>query len=173
MMGSEVSDLGILEDSPKRRPHKSMMFKVNRNPSQRELRTFVWAMPAGFSALALLAWLMAWRRAEDASLLAWTGSGWQFTTVTLIAVAAAFFVIPRLSPTAARRLYVAWMTLTVPLGILMSTILLSVIFFVVLPVFSLIVRFGDPLRKRLTADESYWETYKPHEPTLDRMRRLF
>jgi hypothetical protein len=41
-----------------------------------------------------------------------------------------------------------------------------------LPLFSLIVRFGDPLRKKL-GGATYWEPYRPHEPTLERMRRPF
>ncbi len=72
----------------------------------------------------------------------------------------------------ARPVYVAWMTVTVPIGLVMSTVLLTVLFVFVLPLFSLIVRWSDPLQKKLGAS-TYWEEYKPHEHTLERMRRLF
>ncbi len=65
------------------------------------------------------------------------------------------------------------MSLAVPLGIVMSTIALSILFFVLLPVFSLIVRRSDPLRKKITRSGTYWEDYKHYEPTLDRMQRQF
>ncbi|MEK7710827.1 MAG: hypothetical protein AAB341_02930, partial [Planctomycetota bacterium] len=64
------------------------------------------------------------------------------------------------------------MTATAPVGIVMSTILLTMLFMLILPVFSLIVRMGDPLRKKL-GGATYWEDYKAHEPTLERMRRPF
>ena len=52
-------------------------------------------------------------------------------------------------------------------------IMLTVLYFLLLPVFSLVVRFGDPVRKRLDPNGSYWEDHAPFKPTLDRMRRLF
>jgi hypothetical protein len=44
---------------------------------------------------------------------------------------------------------------------------------IVLPPFSLLVRRKDPLRRKRTKEGSYWEDYKPYEPTLERMKRLF
>ena len=67
---------------------------------------------------------------------------------------------------------IAWMSITVPIGIAMSTLLLTIMFILVLPLFSLIVRLADPLRKRLSGS-SYWENYPKHPPTLDRLRRPF
>jgi hypothetical protein len=69
-------------------------------------------------------------------------------------------------------LYVTWMRASTPIGLAMSTVLLSVLFLFMLPLFSLVVRLGDPLRKKL-GETTYWEDYKPHEATLERMRRLF
>lgn len=76
------------------------------------------------------------------------------------------------APGLARPIYMGWMTVTVPIGIVMSTILLTLLYFILLPVFALIVRSGDPLRRRLGAN-SYWEDYKPYEHSLERMGRLF
>jgi len=71
-----------------------------------------------------------------------------------------------------RPLYVAWMTGAMAIGAVMSTVLLTVLYFVLLPVFSLI-RFKDPLRLKLKAEGSYWEDPSPHEATLDRTSRQF
>ena len=55
----------------------------------------------------------------------------------------------------------------------MSTVMLSLVFLVLLPVFALIVRRSDPVRRRLHDGNTYWEDPSPFEPTLDRMRRMF
>ena len=83
------------------------------------------------------------------------------------------FVLSRVAVAPSKNLYVAGMTVGFAIGTVVSTILLTVLFVLVLPFFSLIVRAGDPLRRNLRASESHWGDYKPHEPTLDRMRRLF
>jgi hypothetical protein len=64
------------------------------------------------------------------------------------------------------------MTLASYLGMVMTTLLLSVLFFVLLPIFSLI-RLKDPLRLKLRSAGTYWERPDPHEPTINRMRRPF
>ncbi|UCF32729.1 MAG: hypothetical protein JSV78_10385, partial [Phycisphaerales bacterium] len=72
----------------------------------------------------------------------------------------------------ARAVYVTWMSIVVPIGIFVSTIVMTLLFVVVLPVFSLI-RFSDPLRKKLHKEGTYWEEAKPYEPTIERMTRPF
>jgi hypothetical protein len=83
------------------------------------------------------------------------------------------WAIAMTSVSLAKPVYVGWMSVAVPIGLVMSTIMLAVLFFLLLPVFSLVVRWGDPLRKRIRRDGSYWEDYKPYEPTMDRMARPF
>ena len=69
--------------------------------------------------------------------------------------------------------YVAWMKMAMCMGTIMTFVTLSVMFLVLLPVFSLI-RLSDPLRMKLKpTGESYWEEYKEHEPTLERTARPF
>jgi hypothetical protein len=59
------------------------------------------------------------------------------------------------------------------IGGIMTVVLLSILFVVLLPVFSLI-RFADPLRMRLKPPgESYWEEHKHHDSTLERTARPF
>jgi hypothetical protein len=64
------------------------------------------------------------------------------------------------------------MSVVVPIGVFMTTIGMTLIFVLVLPVFSLI-RFSDPLRKKLHKEGTYWEDARPYEPTIERMTRPF
>ncbi len=147
------------------------MFKVNKNPSVRDLRKFGWAMLLGFSVIAMILWLLAWRR-YGGDLLSWSGAASQGVAVGIFFLGIGLCVIGVAAPSIARPIYIAWMTVTVPIGMVMSTILLTMLFVFLLPLFSLVVRLGDPLRKKL-GGATYWEDYKPHEHTLERMRRLF
>ena len=105
--------------------------------------------------------------------MGWSGSGLQIAAVCLPALGAALLVLSLTAVELTKRIYVAWMSVATPIGIVMSTLMLTVLYFVLLPVFSLIVRRADPLRKRLSDADRYWEDYKPHEATLERMRRPF
>jgi len=149
------------------------LFEVNKDPSSHDLRKFGWAMLAGFGALGVLLWLAPWLKVRDSSALGWTGASAQVVAVIFWGLGLALLGLSRGPHGVARVVYVTWMSITVPIGIVMTTILLTVLFFVLLPVFSLVVRLSDPLRKKLTRAESYWEDYRRYEPTLERMRRPF
>lgn len=143
------------------------MFTVNRNPSKKDLRWFAAAMLVGFPLLGILFLWMAGRGDGSASSrFFWIGG------VFLVLLGLAGGATSLASPALGRKLYIAWMTLTLPVGIAVSTVLLTLLYFVLLPIFSLIVRRNDPLRKKL-GGTTYWEDYKPHENTLERMRRPF
>lgn len=130
-------------------------------------------MLAGFGVIAAVLWLAPWVGEWNTAALAWSGSGAQITAVGLATLGAIFFALSRGAPAIAKPVYVAWMSIALLIGLVMSTILLTVLFLVLLPVFSIVVRAADPLRRRLKIDGSYWEDYKPHESTLERMRRPF
>ncbi len=149
------------------------MFDVNKNPTPKELRQFGVVMVIGFTIISVLVWLSPWFGNWDASKLSWTGTSRQGTAIGLFVLGAVLCVIGLTASEFARIVYVVWMTVGGKIGIVMSTLMLSLLFFLFLPVFSLIVRWGDPLRKKLSDDDSYWEDYKPHEPTIERMQRLF
>lgn len=149
------------------------VFTVNRNPTTKDLHAFGKAMLLGFGILGTLLWTVNYYRAEPGSLFAWTGSGAQLTAVCLWGVGAALFLLSFASPAAAKPVYVVWMTVAAAIGAVMSTILLTVLFFVLTPIFSLIVRRSDPLRRKLRAGGTYWEDYKPHEASIERMKRPF
>ena len=145
------------------------MQAVNKNPTASEVRTFGYIMLGGFAFLGAALW--RYGRLPETG---WSYSHTGIHTVALVMWCAGiiFAVICSASHTIGKRLYVVWMTGAMVLGVVTSTILLSVLFFVLLPLFSLI-RLKDPLRFKLNSAGSYWEEHKPYEATLDRMRRPF
>lgn len=149
------------------------MFTLNKNPSRKELNQFAWSMLGGFGVIAVLLWLVPPWRSGDMAGLSWSGSRAQVTAIVLVALGAVLFVLTKFPSPAARPVYVVWMAVVMRIGIVMSTVLLTLLFLVLLPLFSLIVRLGDPLRKKLHAGATYWEDYKPYDPTVERMRRPF
>ena len=149
------------------------MFTVNKNPTRDDLRKFGVAMLIGFSLLATVYYCWSFLWSWDLRTLEWTGAGRQIAAVSLPALGVFLFLLSRVSLGATKLVYVTWMSIMVPIGIVMSTIMLILLYIVLLPVFSIIVRWNDPLRKKLIADGSYWEDYKPHEATLERMQRPF
>ena len=147
------------------------MFRVNKNPSVSDLRKFGWAMLIGFGVLGLILWVVSWRR-YGGGAIGWSGAPCQQVAIGLFILGIGLCVIGVAAPSLARPVYVTWMRASTPIGLVMSTFLLTVLFVLVLPLFSLVVRWGDPLRKKL-GGTTYWENYKHHEHTLERMRRLF
>ena len=131
-------------------------------------------MLIGFGAIGAVLRFLAWRRTDaTGSLATWRNDGSQIAAVGLWIIGAALFTLSMASPRLTKLVYVGWMSATVPIGVVMSTILLTMLFVFILPIFSLIVRMGDPLRRKLKTNGSYWEAYKRHEPTIERMRRPF
>jgi hypothetical protein len=148
------------------------MFAVNRNPSPKDLRMFAWSMLIGFHALALISILLACWKSGWTQPFFWPGERVKTVAIVFSAVGASMCLVSLTAPSPAKRLYVGWMTVMVPIGVAMSTVMLTLLFVALLPLFSIIVRLGDPLRKKF-GGASYWENYRHYEPTLERMRRPF
>ncbi|MGD2108830.1 MAG: hypothetical protein PVI86_05500 [Phycisphaerae bacterium] len=149
------------------------MFTVNKNPTSDDLRKFGYAMLGGFAVIGMLLYFVPWIKSRDASAIEWTGTLLQWIAVCLPPLGVMLCALSLLAPAAAKPVYVVWMTVGAAVGAVVSTVMLTVLFVFLLPVFSVIVRFSDPLRKRLKSDGTYWEDYKPHEPTIERMKRPF
>ncbi|RME40264.1 MAG: hypothetical protein D6788_03705 [Planctomycetota bacterium] len=149
------------------------MLTVNTNPSASDLKGFGWAMLIGFGLIGLLLYATGGNPHSPGGRWAWTGSAGQTVGIVLIGLGIGLFLLSRLFPAAARPVYVGWMSVTVPIGAVMTRVFLTVFFAVVLPPFSLLVRLSDPLRKRKRAGDSYWEDYQPHEATVERLQRPF
>ena len=149
------------------------VFTVNKNPSVTDLRKFGWAMLAGFFGIGLIPWYVHITGSDPPSYVAWTGSTPQVIAVCFWGLGALLCVVSLASPALAKPIYVVWMTVAAAIGMVMSTFALTVLFVLFVPLFSVIVRMGDPLGKKRSTGKTYWEDYKPHEPTIERMRRPF
>lgn len=130
-------------------------------------------MFVGFFFIGAILFFLPWIKTREILALEYTASTLQITAFCLQGLGLVLWIISITAPGVAKPIYVVWMSITVPVGIVMSIIMLSILFFVFLPVFSLIVRTGDPLRRKLKTGGSYWEDYKPHETTIERMQRPF
>jgi hypothetical protein len=130
------------------------LVQVNKNPSRRELNWFG-ALFAVF--FGLLGWL-SWRRPDHGvtPLVLWA---------VAVAVPAIYFAIPAVR----RPIYLGWMYLVMPIGFVVSYVVLAFVYFVVIMPIGLILRLTgrDPLARAFDpARKSYWiEHPGPTEPT--------
>lgn len=159
----------------RQRSTEALMLGVNRNPSRPDVRTFGLVILLGFAVIGALLWYKAvkppggwWPEAG----WGWNGAVLQVIAVALLAFAVWIALECFVSYAIGRLLYIFWMTGAMHLGRATTAIILSVLFAVLLPVFSLI-RLADPLRLRMKSSGSYWEEPTPHEATLERTRRPF
>lgn len=150
-----------------------MFAPVPTNPGERAVRKFGWSMLGGFAVLAGALLVVDWYRHGDAGAWDWNGGCRQWVSVVLGATGALLWAVSLPGGRTGAAVYRVWMGAARWIGIVMSTIALTLFYFVLLPPFVLLVRGHDPLRKRLQSDGTYWEEYRAAEPTLDRMRRLF
>lgn len=148
------------------------MTTVNRQPTPADLRKFALAMLFGFGVLGAVFWLIAERRATG-TWFTWSGGGPTWPVVVLWLAGLTLAGSTLLPYAAARVVYVGWMTGASWIGVVMSHLVLTLLYFLVLPPFSLIVRWKDSLRRRLEPGKSYWEPCDPPDPSMERMRRMF
>ncbi len=115
------------------------VFTVNRDPSAAELRKFGRAMVLGFGVIG--------------GVVFWAGAA--AVAIGLWSLGAALFLLTRISLSAARPVYLVWMTAASLIGVVMSTILLTLLYVTFVPVFSLIVRCA--IRFSSSAGTTHWE----------------
>jgi hypothetical protein len=133
-----------------------MMKRVQRYPSSSQLRKFGYAMLGGFAVLGALFW-------------------WVFGATTGAVVCWALgplLLLCSLWAPAGQPVYYVWMSAAAYMGTAVTCVLLTILFLVFLPVFSLI-RLTDPLRYKWRSAGSYWEDHSPYEPSMERMMRPF
>lgn len=135
-----------------------MEFKVNKNPTLKDLRQFGVVMLIGFAVIA--------------GLVYWLKPG-NNVPYYLGGLGLVMFLIEMIVPTSLGRIvYIGWMTGATYMGMVMVPFFLTLLYFILLPPFALI-RLKDPLRMKLTPDGTYWEKHENHEASLERMRRPF
>jgi len=142
---------------------------VNPNPSASELRKFGGSMLIGFGVIGAILWYVG----PEPNSLAYQAVRPQKVAIALWCLGAALLVASFGPRSFARVIFVVWMTAAMKIGVVMTFILLSALFVVLLPWFSFI-RFRDPLGMKLKPEgESYWQDHTDQAPELDRVARPF
>lgn len=118
--------------------------------SRAELRRFGYVMAGGFAFFAAIAW---WR---ESGLLPY-----------LIGIATAFALLALVAPALLRRVEIVWMRFALVLGTIMTHVLLTVVFYLVITPIGLVKRLvsGDSLGKKPDPSlQTYWVTIAPDGP---------
>lgn len=124
--------------------------------SRKALRSF--GLLVGGVVLAIAA-VVLWRK------------GWSPGTAVYVlsAIGGALVLLGATVPSALKPLYSAWMALAVVLGFIMTRVILTLVFYLIVTPIGLIMRAvgRDPLNRKLDADaRSYWleKTYQEDSP---------
>lgn len=131
-------------------------------------RTYGLTLLGGFVAISALAW---WHGSSQ-SFWTWTGSAWQAIALLLLTTGISLGTAGLVCPQKAEVVYRRWQAGSELLGHATNTIVLSVLYFVLLPPLALI-RLKDPLRYRLGGSSSYWEDLPSAPPDLQRMTKPY
>jgi saxitoxin biosynthesis operon SxtJ-like protein len=136
------------------------MLPINRNPGARELRTFarIW-----FPLFVAAAGVMTW----------WRG-GSPMTAVIVWVVGALLAALILASAEAARILFVGLMTVSYPIGLVVSTVTLGIMFYLVFTPLGFLMRLWgrDPLRLGQRGASSHWTSYEQSDD-LERSFRQY
>jgi hypothetical protein len=121
------------------------IIEINRHPSHKELRVFgaIWLVFFGLLGATV-----------------WHKSGSLQTSYWIWGLAAAVALAGFASPAFMRLVYVGMAYLAYPIGLVVSTVLMAVVFFIVLTPLGLIRRLvgGDPMERAFERDrKSYWK----------------
>ena len=124
------------------------MLPINRNPGVKEVRAFtrIW-FPLFVAFFSAMLW---WRGASlTAAVVVWA--------VGLLAVGFAL-----VSAEFARILFVGLVTVSYPIGLVLSTLALAVMFYLVFTPLGFVMRLGgrDPLRLGARNAASHWTAYE-------------
>jgi polyferredoxin len=127
-------------------------------PDERQLRQFAWISLVGFPALGVLLW-----RAHGTPLSA----------MVLSAFGVLVWLVGLLEPKRIRFVYVALLAISVPIGWVVSNLLLRAVFYgVVTPVGLLFHLVGrDALSLRRPQGPSYWRDLEAHEDAASYFRQ--
>ncbi len=136
----------------------SKLIEINLRPDERTLRQFGFIALAGFALLALLAW-QEW-------LLFRFGLGGARVPLALAFAALAGLALgcSLVYPKANRPLYVGLTLLALPIGLVVSSVIMAMLFYLVIaPIGFLLRGIGrDPLERRFVREaDTYWVDARP------------
>jgi hypothetical protein len=136
------------------------MVTLDFHPPERTLRGFarLWFPLFVVAAGSMLRWRAGW---TDAAAAVWIGGA------VLVVAALASRVVARL-------IFVALTVATYPIAVVVSTVMLSIMFFVVITPLGvwLRIRGHDPLRLRKRTDATHWHPYEQDDDPRRAVRQF-
>ena len=139
----------------------SKLIDFDLRPDRRTLRQFGFIALVGFGLLALLAWL------ETAIFALGLGEARTWVAATLGGIGLLSALLAVLAPAANRPLYVALTLIALPIGFVLSYVILGGLFYLVITPVGLLLRLTgrDPMGRRfLRGESSYWVDARPPRP---------
>ena len=133
-----------------------MLFEAPGRPADRQLRQFAWALLA-FVTLAI-------------SLRIWRGHSVGNWSLALAVAGWAAGALGAVSPRRIEWLFVAATTVTRPIGLVVSEVMLSVMYFGVITPVAIVSRLVRRDRLRRTLDKGAASYWVPRKPTTDPSR---
>jgi hypothetical protein len=137
------------------------MIEIDFHPDDRTLRQFGWIALAGFGLMAVLAWF------EKLVFASGLGEARVPVATALLAVGVLAALIGLVRPQGNRFLFVGLALLAFPIGFVLSYVILTTLFFVVIAPIGIFMRLAghDPMHRSAdpTAD-SYWRPADPMPP---------
>ncbi len=136
------------------------MIQIDWNPSARQLRQFAWACPVGFT---LIGWM-----------LRHVGSGaWWWWPATGFCLGLGLLVLGLVQPLALRPIYAAALAIAMPIGWVVSNLLVAVFYFLLITPLALLFRAigRDPLALRARGAASHWHERRSSDDPRDYYRQ--
>lgn len=136
---------------------------IEVDTSTKALRSFGWLVGGVLLLIALVVW---WRH------------DWTFTTAVywLGGIGGALVVLGSIMPVVLRPLYRVWMALAMVLGFVMTRVLLTLVFFLLIAPLGLLRRLlgKDPLHQTPDAETtSYWIQKTYDDPSKERLEKYY
>ena len=134
-------------------------------PGKKELRSFAWVVGGAFVVLwAALKWLLPYL----------VGKGGDYPVLT--AIGAVLALVGAVAPRVLKPLYYAWMSLALTLGFVMTRVILTIFFFLVLTPVGLVMKLigRDALERKLDPEAAtYWIDKEYPIPDRSRYEKFF
>ena len=135
------------------------MIEIDWKPDARKLREFAVVWLVGFGLIGLA---VAWKGGALSGKAPWTAP------IVLWVVAAAVGLVGSACPEAVRPVYIAWMAIALPIGWVVSHVIMALIYYGVFTPIGLVFRLmgHDPMYRTFDPDAgSYWVRRRPASAT--------
>ena len=145
------------------------LIDIDLRPDRRKLRQFGFIALAGFALLALLAW-------KEWAVFAFGLGDWRIPLTQIFAgLAVVSLVFSLVFPRANWPLYVGLTIVALPIGFVLSYVIMGTLFYLIIAPIGLVMRLlgKDPLNRRIQpAAASYWVDARPARPPEDYFKQF-